>query len=78
MNLATLADRNLDALTGVIDKEFFTGTVTLTHDHIEFGGPLTIGLAEPAVLEAVRRCGFVFLPKQLQGDAFAPQFSVHL
>jgi hypothetical protein len=65
-------------LPGVIDKELFTRSVTLTHDEIEFAGPASIALAEPAVLEATGFSGFVFLPKQKQGDACALEFAVEI
>jgi hypothetical protein len=77
VHLTALRVDDGQSLAGVVDKELFAGPVALAHDHIEFGGPGAIGLAKPAVLEATRGLGLVFLPKQRQGDAFAFEFLVH-
>ena len=61
---------------GIIDKELFPRAVGLPHDQIELARPGAIGLAKPAVLEALGRGRLVFLPEQEQGDAFAFEFAV--
>jgi len=55
-------------LPGIVDKQLFTGPVFMAHDYIEAGGPLTVTLAEPAVLVAVWVLLLVLLPKQVEGN----------
>jgi hypothetical protein len=78
MDLAAMRIDHRHGLSGVVDEEFFTGAVTLAHDQIEFAGPASIALAEPTVLKAIRFSGFVFLPKQKEGDTFALEFAVDI
>jgi hypothetical protein len=51
--------------------------MALAHDQVELAGPGAICLAEPAVLEASRRSGLIFLPQQEQGDALAFELVMH-
>src|SRR4029434_1246250 len=66
-----------DPLAGIIDKELLPRAMALPHDQVELAGPGAIRLAEPAVLEALRRGGLVFLPQEEQGDALAFELVVH-
>ncbi len=77
MHLTGLRVDNGQGLPRIVDKELFTGPVTLAHDHVEFSGPGAIGLTKPAILEAIGGLCLVFLPQQRQGDAFALEFLVH-
>jgi hypothetical protein len=77
MHLTAVAVDHWDALAGVIHKELFARAMRLAHDQSQLGGPGPIRLAEPAVLEALWRDGFVFLPQQAQGHARALQLLVH-
>ena len=45
---------------GLVDKELFPRAMALPHDQVELAGPGAIRLAEPAVLEALRRSGLIF------------------
>jgi len=71
----TVHDR--DALAGIVDKELFPRTMALAHDQVELAGPGAIRLAEPTVLETLRRGGLIFLPQQEQSDALAFELVVH-
>ena len=67
-----------DGVAGIVDEQLLAGAVSLAHDEIDAPSPDTITLAEPTVLKPVGVRGFVLVPQQRQGDAFAPQLSVHL
>lgn len=74
LSLAYLAGSPVDdrrCLSGVIDEQLLTGTVFLAHDRVDLGGPKSVVLAEPAVLEALRMGEPIFLPEQGQRDAGA-------
>jgi len=77
MDLTGLAVDDRDALAGIVDKELLPRAMALPHDQVELAGPGAIRLAEPAVLEALRCGGLVFLPQEEQGDALAFQLVVH-
>src|SRR5712691_3453637 len=77
MDFAGLAIDDRDALTGIVDKKLLSRAMALAHDQAELAGPGAIRLAEPAVLEALRRGGLVFLPQQEQGNALAFELVVH-
>ncbi|MNL09405.1 hypothetical protein D3C87_1301650 [compost metagenome] len=79
LRLADLAGSPINdrhGLAGIIDKQLFAGTMFLTHDHVDLGGPEAVVLAEPAVLEALRMGESVLLPEQGQGYAGAAQLSM--
>jgi len=76
--LAALAVHDGHRVPGRIDTELCAGPVPLAHDHIELARPGAIGLAKPAVLEALGHARLVCLPKPQQGDAFAFELLVHL
>jgi hypothetical protein len=76
-DLTGMAVDDRDALAGIVDKELLPRAMVLPHDQVELAGPGAIRLAEPAILEALRRGGLVFLPQEEQGDAFAFQLVVH-
>ena len=59
-----------DGLAGIIDEEFFPGPVFLAETDIEFLDPLAIAFTELAVLVSVGVGLFIFVPEELQGDAF--------
>ena len=65
------ADRigNRHCLAGIIDKEFFPGTVGLPEAYIEFIGPPVVKIAELAVLVPIGMSPFIFIPEELKGDA---------
>src|SRR5215831_10836589 len=68
MDFAGLGVYDWDALARIIDKELLSRAMGLPHDQVELAGPGAIRLAEPAVLEALRCGGLVFLPQEEQGD----------
>ena len=49
----------------------------LTHPHLERLGPLTVALAELAVLEPVGLLALVLMPQEHQRDVFTPELGVH-
>ena len=63
-----------DRLSGIIDKELLSRPVGLTHDQIEFLGPLAIVLTEPAILKAFGVDLPVLLPEKKQGHPLALKF----
>jgi hypothetical protein len=65
------ADRvgNRHCLAGIIDKEFFPGTVCLPEAYIEFIGPPVVTVTELAVLIPIGMSPFIFIPEELKGDA---------
>ena len=77
MDFAGVAVDDRDALAGIVDKELLPRAMALPHDQVELAGPGAIRLAKPAILEALRRGGLVFLPQQEQGDALAFELVVH-
>ena len=64
--------------TGIVHKQLLTGFMLLTHDRIDMSGPLTVEVTKLAVLIAVGVNGFVFLPQQVQGNAFSFEFAVDM
>ena len=77
MDFTGMAVDDRDALAGIIDKELLPSAMALAHDQVELAGPGSIRLAEPAVLEALRCGGLVFLPQQEQGDTLPFELVVH-
>jgi hypothetical protein len=66
-----------DALAGIVDTELLPRALGLPQDQVERAGPGALRLADPAVLEALRRGGLVCLPQEEHGDALAFQRVVH-
>ena len=77
MDFPGTAVHDREALAGIVDKELFPRAMALPHDQVELAGPGAIRLAEPTVLETLRRGGLIFLPQQEQSDALAFELVVH-
>jgi hypothetical protein len=61
----------INSLTGIVNEQLFPCPVFMTHDNIETGCPVTVTVAEPAVLVAIRVLLFVLLPEQIESDLLA-------
>ena len=58
-------------MAGIIDEEFFAGTVFLAETDVELLGPLAIEFTELAVLVSVGVGFFIFVPEELKGNPFS-------
>jgi len=68
-NFACFEIDNGDAVTGVIDKAFFTGFVLLPHDEGEFSFVLFVVFTKLRSAKARGVLCAILLPEQLDGDA---------
>ena len=78
-HLAGCAVHHGHGVVAVIQKQFVTRLMLLTHRQVQRAAPLAVANAKLHVAEVFLRMGFpVLLPQQLQRDDLALQFPVHL
>jgi hypothetical protein len=61
---------NGDGLAGIIDEELFPRPMFLPETDVDFLEPLAIEFTELAVLVSVGVLLLIFVPEELEGDAF--------
>ena len=62
----------------VVDKQLFACPMILAHDRIKLTAPLTVEVAELAVLIAIRILGFILMLQEHEGDTLSFELFVNL
>ena len=72
----TVGDRH--GLSGVVDKQLFTGRMVLAQHQVLSAQPAPVAVAEHAVLPALGVLSLVLLPQQPARDATARELSLNI
>ena len=62
---------DINGLAGIVNEQLFSCPMFMAHGNIQAGGSVTVTVAEPAVLIAVRVLLLVLLPEQVESDTLA-------
>lgn len=68
---------NRNRMPCIVDKQFFTGPMMLTHRQVALAQPSSILVTEPAVVVPFGVTITVLLPEQKFGDVFLAQLLIH-
>ena len=77
-HLAGLGANDIHGLARVIDKQAFTGGMTLAHHRRQLAFPAGVELAVPAVAIPIRVNPAILLPQQRERYTLAPQLGMYI